>query len=442
VTAADLLGKLSLEATERLAGTPLEHDLDKLEQLGRVVPEEQAAAVRRHLSFEIPWEAAFEGLTLRSNGDAVTSDRAVPQSEPVQGPRRIERRKVTSLKPNRFNAALFPDSLADTSIAVIAEDLQRNGQRTAIEITPDGTVIDGERRWRGATQLGWDDVEVLVGPELTDDEILDRVLDSCTSSRRMTVREQVNVFTAVTDQLQREAGRQQGRPSEKTMPDGIIFLTPADIRDAAARRAGFSSTKQAIRAEAVFTRGSTEQQADVLDGSLTVTAAYEALPKRPKKKGTASTPGESQSNLDAADGYLGASEDDDEPRPPLEASDVRAAAPSDDDELRDDGEGAASLTSEPEEETERTPEGEEAEPADRGLDVDEDEEQEAPDVSFHVNAICTHITNLAEHDYDEAAIWLGDLVEQMRTSLGERSDFDDVEGLNASLDNFDVLRDL
>ncbi|HEY9593896.1 MAG TPA: ParB N-terminal domain-containing protein, partial [Spirochaetia bacterium] len=315
MTAADLLGKLSLEAAEKITGTPLEHDLDKLEQLVRVVPDEQVAVVRRHVIFEIPWEAAFEGLTLRSPDPtedakpAEVVDEPAPaleaagvepparataepaeRPEPVPaGTKQIESWRMGKLKPNKFNATLFPDSLSESSIALMVDDLAKSGQRVAVEITPDGTIVDGERRWRGARHLGWQEIDVIVGPELTDDEILDRVIDACTSARQMTVREQVNVFTAVTEQLRREAGRQAHRP-RKVMPEGITYLTPRSIQEAAAKRAGFRSAKQAVRAEAVFTRGTPEDQAAVLDGSLTVTAAYEALPKRSKKKKAASTP--------------------------------------------------------------------------------------------------------------------------------------------------------
>jgi hypothetical protein len=55
----------------------------------------------------------------------------------------LEQRKVEDLKANRFNAALFPDSLSEESIALIAEDLAEHGQRVPVEVTSDGTIIDG-----------------------------------------------------------------------------------------------------------------------------------------------------------------------------------------------------------------------------------------------------------------------------------------------------------
>ena len=156
-------------------------------------------------------------------------------SEPSQRARRsVHSRKLAEMRPNRFNAALFPDSLSEASIALIAEDLDLNGQRVPVEVTPDGTIVDGERRWRGAQQLRWETMDVIVGADLDDDAILDRVVDCCTSSRQMTLREQANVYAAVCERLKREAGRQKGRP-EKIIPEGIIYLTTAGIRDAAAR---------------------------------------------------------------------------------------------------------------------------------------------------------------------------------------------------------------
>jgi|GEM_PF-6599800 len=359
--------------------------------------------------------------------------------EPLQasspGPRArydVQRWKLCDIAPNRFNSALFPDSLSEDSVALIADDLAQNGQRVPVEVTPDGTIIDGERRWRGARQLGWDAIDVVVGADLDEDQILDRVVDCCTSARQMTVREQANVYIAVCARLKREAGRHQGRP-EKTIPKGIVFLTTTGIRDAAAKRAGFSSTTLALRAEAVFSRGSAEVQIKVRDGSLTITAAYEGLPKRAKAR-TAPEPNEARSatedgepigvSIDAGSGSAVIPE----PRAVLAAAAAPAAAAADSSASKEGGSGNVVVVHDVKPQA-----------AINGADhLDE----EHPSVADQVDAICRYIARLADRDYDDAVAWFERVVEEMRASLGARPENDDdVEQLNEFEKYFEGVQD-
>lgn len=418
----ELRALLSTAALKRLGGTDLEYDLNKLEQLARVVPEEQEQVVRSHVGFGIPWNDAFEGKTLRSP--------VASANEPLNGPppsglhaRAIERRKIAELRANRFNAALFPDSLSDASIAQIADDLARNGQRVAVEIMPDGEIMDGERRWRGAQRLGWNEIEVTVGPALSDEEVLDRVIDCCTSARQMTVREQANVYAAVCEQLRREAGRQQGRP-EKTFQNRNVYLTARGVRDAAAARAGFSSPALALRAEAIFKRGSEDLQSRVRDGSLSISAAYEELPKRAKAG--------SQTEEEVSD-----STGSGEP-----VADTATAPHTLVDPVADAAMPAAADTPAPRAETTAIPNGgapadcqDEPEQEASRPEVDDHSEDDSIDpaaveklsVGQHVTVICGHLTRLAERDYEEAVSWLAQTIEEMQASLGEPPPSDDDE---------------
>jgi hypothetical protein len=342
----------------------------------------------------------------------------------------IEQRKLSDMKPNRFNAALFPDSLSQTSIEQIADDLSRNGQRVPVEVTPSGIIIDGERRWRGAWHLGWEEMDVVITEELDDDQMLDRVLDACTSSRQMSVREQVNVYVAVSEQLKREAGRERGRPAEKIMPNGIIYLTPDSIRDAASRKAGFSSAKAAIRAEAVFSRGSAELQEQVLDGSLTISAAYAALPKRPKKQQVQSDGDEPEATAGDTDRHATSPSNGDEPAPALGDS---AAIETPDGGPPEEKQGAADMGSERGSVHTGDPEVNDA-GSEESADPWEEESAEPflgqpsgrrGSVNEHVNAICSHIACLSDRHYDEASALLDEIVEQMRGALGEPPEIDD-----------------
>jgi hypothetical protein len=359
-----------------------------------------------------------------SNEHLSAADAAQPPESRQRAQYSVHSWKLDDMKPNRFNASLFPDSLSDASIALIADDLSQNGQRVPVAVTSDGTIVDGERRWRGAHQLGWETMEVVVDGELSDDQLLERVVASCTSSRQMTVREQVNVYAAVCEQLRREAGRQQGRP-EKTIPKGILYLTPKDIHDAAAKRAGFSSTALALRAEAIFTRGPEDLQARVREGSVAITAAYEELPKRPKAK---MIPDSSESGLvpDGDDGGptklidIGGGSTE-PPKPPTTPGADSGLASAGSEAPASSAAGNA-ITCDDEEDLER--DGEEEED-DTSREFLPSADGDPPSVGDHVNAICRHVAELAGRDYDDAAAWLEQVIEEMRLAVGERPDGDD-----------------
>jgi hypothetical protein len=46
--------------------------------------------------------------------------------------------------------------------------MERQGQLVPIEITPEGTILDGKLRVRLAAQLGWDEIQVCVRLDLAD----------------------------------------------------------------------------------------------------------------------------------------------------------------------------------------------------------------------------------------------------------------------------------
>lgn len=434
---ADVMRLLSPAALKRLAGTDLEYDVEKLQQLALVVAEEQEQVVRAHLSLRVPWADAFSGKALR----VVGQDSPEPSSTAPEQPRRVtERRNLLDFKPNKFNAALFPDSLSDSSIAVLADDLARNGQRVPGEVTPDGTIIDCERRWRAAKLLGWKEMDVTVVDSLTDDDVLDRVLDACTSVRHLTVREQVNVYIAVSNQLKREGGRRQGRP-EKTFPKGNVYLTPGSIREAAAKRAGFTSTALAARAEAVFTRGSKAIQNRVREGSMSLSAAYDELPKRGRSEEERPDP-VAHDSRDESNALQAAAPTAPQPEP-SSVPDNSSSAPVEGhggNVSANEGTPAVTIDSditEPEPETAADgddgpqPDHADLQPAfsdtvGDNLEADSpDTIHDEPDINVHVSAVCRYLSELAELNYDDGVAWFDQVVDDLRGSLGDPPESDD-----------------
>lgn len=269
-------------ARELLVGSSVLEDISRLRDLSVMSAIDQEYSLRRHISLGIPWPDA-----LPSSEEAVSDLAEEETSGGTSAPGAIQRRRVDTMRPNQHNAALFPDSLSPASIAIMAEDLREHGQEQPLQITPDGVIINGERRWRAAGELRWTEVDVVLTP-LGDDEIFDRILSICAASRQMSLREKTNVYAALLARLKTAHGRRQGRPSGKTIPSGNVFQGPKAMKQAAAARAKFESTTEAERALAVFTRGNADLQCKVTSGEMTLTAAYNELSKRPKaQKGLA-----------------------------------------------------------------------------------------------------------------------------------------------------------
>ena len=126
--------------------------------------------------------------------EAEPADEPVP-AQPTSDSRTATKMAVADLRPNHINSTVFTDSLADESIATLADDIERHGLRHPIEVKPDGTIVEGERRWRAVRRLGWDEVDVVVVEGIDDDEAIKAyTLDAYSSVRDATVEERGRVF--------------------------------------------------------------------------------------------------------------------------------------------------------------------------------------------------------------------------------------------------------
>ena len=102
--------------------------------------------------------------------------------------RRIVRRPIKSLKSHRSQADLF-GLVSDVEIEQLADDMKRNGQRVAIEILPDGTIVCGHQRVRAAKLLGWEEIRCWVRDDLEkagDVAIDKRLIEDNLNRRQMT----------------------------------------------------------------------------------------------------------------------------------------------------------------------------------------------------------------------------------------------------------------
>jgi ParB family chromosome partitioning protein len=74
---------------------------------------------------------------------------------------------VSRLKPHPRQADNF-DDMSEVEFAALVDDLRRHGQRHAVEILPDGTIIAGHQRVEAAKVLGWEKVDAIVRQDLAE----------------------------------------------------------------------------------------------------------------------------------------------------------------------------------------------------------------------------------------------------------------------------------
>ena len=185
--------------------------------------------------------------------------------------------KVEGLKPNEINGQVFTTSLTDLSIEKLAENIHEVGLRQPLEIRPDGTILDGHRRWLAVRHLGWDEVEVVVVPDVEDDEAVEGyVLDAFSTTRDATVGERVRIYGLALRVLQRRHGRAPGRP-RKSGSNDPGFWSREEIAAEAAKIAGFGSAGTARRATAVIESGHEDTIAAIENGELSISAAHGKL---------------------------------------------------------------------------------------------------------------------------------------------------------------------
>src|SRR5262245_14825067 len=78
-----------------------------------------------------------------------------------------QRWKLARLKGHPLQAVMFGD-LSDEELRALAEDMREHGQRTPVEVLPDGTVLTGHQRIRAARLLGWTEITVVVRRDLAE----------------------------------------------------------------------------------------------------------------------------------------------------------------------------------------------------------------------------------------------------------------------------------
>jgi hypothetical protein len=124
---------------------------------------------RPHSTRDAAADAAFEPD--QRGVDPTAPDTSAPPHLTADPPRewRIESWPLSGLEQHYRQAALFHDLDGDEFDALI-DSIEREGLREPIQVTPDGTIIDGHQRHRAAVQLGWTEIRVRIRDDLAGDQ--------------------------------------------------------------------------------------------------------------------------------------------------------------------------------------------------------------------------------------------------------------------------------
>jgi len=161
--------------------------------------------------------------------NASPKDRDDPPNRDGRGLERVEEWSISDLTMHpRQDGNFHP--LSDEEMARLTDDMKRTGQRTPIEVTPDGRVIDGHQRWRAAQKLGWATVTVVVRHDLAGDEaaIERRMIEANLNRRQLDILDRVRL------------ARRMLEIDEKKRPGGLSQCDEQDLRDRVGEALGMS----------------------------------------------------------------------------------------------------------------------------------------------------------------------------------------------------------
>jgi hypothetical protein len=307
-----LLDQFAPRTRDILLQTPIAADLERLEFLLTLTPENQSHVARR-LDMDWTWEDAVKLLPEPSPKEGAPADGPDgPDAHPVEStsianvPEAAEaevvlredaeqlenfearpgfserathvvRLRLSELRPNPINEKIFSESLTEDRLRDLADHLARYGQREPIIVDSSLMILSGERRWRALRLIGANYACVVVDAvQRSADELEDLVLDDFSLKRKPSLGEQVKVYEAYVRSFTRRYGRGTGRPRKA---DKILSGSwdSNRVHEEAAAAAGLGSRETARQAEWVTKHGDTETRAAMLSRGMSIHAAYALL---------------------------------------------------------------------------------------------------------------------------------------------------------------------
>lgn len=108
--------------------------------------------------------------------------------------RRLETRRPQDLIPHPLQNKLLAD-LGEHEFQTLVDDIERNGQLQAIEITVGDVIIDGHQRVRAGLTLELNEVSVWVRDDLQDEEAIEqRFIEANFNRRQMSKLDQARCY--------------------------------------------------------------------------------------------------------------------------------------------------------------------------------------------------------------------------------------------------------
>ena len=136
--------------------------------------------------------------------------------------RRIETWSIAVLKQHHLQAVTFHDLVGEEFVRFV--ESMRKGLDVPIEITPDGTIIDGHQRVRAARELEWDEITVWVRDDIAGDQdaIDRRHLDANRNRRHLDPLDKVRLARRLAEmELRRSPGGDSSTQEQEELRDRV-----------------------------------------------------------------------------------------------------------------------------------------------------------------------------------------------------------------------------
>jgi hypothetical protein len=186
----------------------------------------------------------------------------------------IVEKDVTVLRRHKKNKSRY----GSLYIEDLVESLSKVGLRDPIKVKPDGTILDGHRRWKATKELGRDEIEVEVLIQGEDYEDEDQYMLDANLNRQKTFKQRMNEA-----QDQREIYERRARKRKKQGQEVVEGEKGSTYEKLAKRFFHDKSREWYRKAEQVWLKaedGHEEAQElieKINDGEIGATTAYEIL---------------------------------------------------------------------------------------------------------------------------------------------------------------------
>src|SRR5262245_41952849 len=107
--------------------------------------------------------------------------------------------KIADLSTHPRQTEVFGD-LPEDKILELAADLERNGQKTPIEVTPDYVIICGHQRVRAAELLAWTEIQAVIRDDLAgegDASVFEQLVKDNLNRRHLDQLSQARCYQAL-----------------------------------------------------------------------------------------------------------------------------------------------------------------------------------------------------------------------------------------------------